>query len=181
MRAGCTLSILLALLSAGCGSEPNRPWGDNAPMPPPHYDIQLDVELSSADGAPGQPITVTAKAHNEGNRRVQSFPTNSCGPDIELRVLDAAGQLVFLKNPCDPVPICLRDGPVNLDPGHFIEVPLDFTGQVFRLLQPTPPYECTIDQAPEGDYLVVAQFRYAPVMGEIQVLEKRVPFHWSAQ
>jgi hypothetical protein len=178
-RTAFTLSILFGFLVVGCGSEPNRPWAGNALMPPPHYDIQLDVELSSSDGAPGRPITVTAMARNQGNRRVESIAIYSCGPEIELQVLGPGGQPVFLKNPCEPVPICLRDGPLYLEPGHFFQIPLSFTGLTY--FATNWPTECATDQAASGDYVVVARFRYSVEKGSLQVLEKRVPFHWSEQ
>lgn len=169
-----SLSILLGLLAAGCGSEPSGSW----PLVPSIARVEFDLQLSSADGSATSPIIATATVRNLG--KAPAFAVSGCPCDgVEFDILDSAGESLFLRDPCGPVPVCLCAYTV-LNGGATLERPLTFQGKRFRVVSNSPP-QCAEEQSASGDYVVVARFTYFTdqALQSHQVIERRAPFHWT--
>jgi len=129
-----SLSILLGLLAAGCGSESSGSW----PVVPSIARVEFDLRLSSADGSAASPIIATATVRNTGTAPAFGVNPRGCPCDgLEFDILDSAGQSMLLVDPCVPVPVCLCTHMV-LNGGGHVRPESDLQGrEVPRGLEPT--------------------------------------------
>ena len=172
-----SLSILLGLLAAGCGSESSGSW----PVVPSIARVEFALRLSSADGSAASPIIATATVRNPGTAPAFGVNPRGCPCDgLEFDILDSAGQSMLLVDPCVPVPVCLCTHMV-LNGGATFGRNLTFKGERFRVVS-NPPPQCALEQSASGDYVVVARFHYytdGSFQSPVQIIERRATFHWT--
>jgi len=147
-----SLSLLAALVVAGCLSQANAPTTGHMPAPVAGSSgsVPLTLALSTDSGSPGHPVVATATATNNGTTKV-SYPDGCAAyARIYFAVLDSDGQPVHLSDPTALPRVC----PVGLQgmaPSGSISESLTFSGTLYHAAGGSYA-------APAGTYTIVANF-----------------------
>jgi hypothetical protein len=157
--------IGLSLALVGLSSCVN----DAGPLRPatgPAVRIDFSLSASATGGSSAEPVTLTPLIENEGWAGVDV--PNRC-PIPLLRIYDAQGTELFLKDPTVPV-VCTAEASRRFPPGGRYSHPITFNGHYYA-------GDGTPLEASPGTYRAVATFVYVDHPG-LRTLIREVTFTW---